>query len=115
MDFDNRKILYADSRIEISQTEYPDEHHLTIGGENGAYCLLQRGVLNDLAHRRDIDDFRTSMNAMNEVFVSQLEEKKISLEVLAWAFSKARMKELEDEANYFASSKRKVRNLRQAH
>ncbi len=106
---DDKRVIYQDDRIEISQREYPDEHDVMVDGDNGAYCLLPRGVLHDLARRRDIDNFRSSMNALNNIFVRELEEKKISLETLAWAFSKARMKELEDEVHYFMDEARKAK------
>jgi hypothetical protein len=34
------------------------------------------------------------------------------LETIAWAFAKARIKEVENESSSFASSRRKVRELR---
>lgn len=102
------KVLYQDRRVKIWQADGIDEHHLTVDGDNGAYCPLQTGVLKDLARRENLQSFQFSLEAMNYPFVRKLTQIGMPLEHIAWSFSKARMKELENEAEYLRGEIRKL-------
>lgn len=106
MAHDKDRVVYKDERIVISQAESPDEHHLTVDGENGAYCFLARGILRDFAERKDMGDIKRSFHAMNPNFLYNLEQRGVPLEIVAWSLSKARINELEKEVGYFVEKSR---------
>jgi len=100
------KILYSGGHITISEAESSQEHNLSVGQ---IHCYLQRGILEDLANRQNIDSFRASLYNVDSTFLSQLEKSTVpenSIEHLAWAFAKARIKEVENERDYFMEQAR---------
>jgi hypothetical protein len=104
---DPDRILYQDNFIIISMRDRDlTEHNVSVGD---AYCLLQKGVLEDLSKRREIGSFARSLQTVNYDFALKLKEQRFSLENLAWAMAKARMNELERERDYFIGQAREAR------
>ena len=110
---EEERVLYRDSKITISQRESIEDHNLVLEGVRGGYCLLQHGILDDLAKRDDVR-LREGLAVMNDSFLFELEHTDISLDYLGRALAQAKIKELEYQLSDAYGQVRELREKVQA-
>ena len=92
----DEKPLYQDSRIKVDYLpDCHEDHGLAIdeGGERGAFLVLQRGVLEELA-RTNRDGLPSKITTMNSIFLYALERTGLTLDAIHVAICQARMEEV---------------------
>ena len=99
------KDLYNDGKIRITPARTPEEHGLSVGN---SYCYLLRGILKEFAETDSAGLAQMLIN-INSDFLSQLLCEGVSMERLGWALAKARIKELDNEVNYFVREYNKLK------
>jgi hypothetical protein len=100
-----RDILYEGDGIRIISARVPDEHDVYVGE---IYCYLGRGILRECAEL-DTAGLIQRLKPVYWSFLNQVQESGVSVERLGWAFSKARITELERAVDYFRKENREAR------
>lgn len=93
------KELYKFGNLKIVTWPQEEEgHFLYIGDMDRGYALM-RGVLKDLASRKDISSLAGSLNAVNPEILHEAIEHNLLPQDIQIALSQARIKELEQEVS----------------
>ena len=102
-------VLYEGGGIKISDwPQVSRGHFLHIGGNpDRGYALLE-GVLEDLSRRESLSSLEGSLNQINPEILYCAGKERISVDQIRFAFTQARIRELDDMASSLFSKLREA-------
>ena len=98
--------LYDDGRIKVVYNTKRDLHFLTMGSNS---VVLDRGILDDLAHTSRGHDFRNKFEAVDPTIEHILESQHLTYDTVGFVIAQARLRELEAELSQVYHQERKRR------